>query len=74
MLAPIATLAFLATLLLLARIVADLFADSGSRIAAALRGEPRGRPVPIVQVRMPVRASYRRSQPIRARPQLRAAA
>ena len=45
MLAPIVTLLFLTILWVALRIIADLLAESGSCIAAALRGERRERGV-----------------------------
>ena len=72
--APIATLIFLTILWVAVRVVADLLADSGSRIAAALRGEQRARmAVSVVAIRRPIRGRYG-PRPLRARPELRAAA
>jgi hypothetical protein len=75
MIAPFATLAFLVVLWIFAFAILETFARSGSRILAALRGDmpvsgqPRG-----VTVRMrPTRAATPR-RPLRAQPQLRAAA
>jgi hypothetical protein len=73
MLAPFATLIFLATLWLIARLVAELAGDSGSRIAAALFGrlhrtEAR---IPAMRVRF---SAPRPARPLRARQQWRAAA
>ncbi|HEX4761327.1 MAG TPA: hypothetical protein VFU87_00870 [Sphingomicrobium sp.] len=73
MLAPIATLVFLTILWVVVRVVAELLAESGSRIAAALRGEVRSTPVSVVAIRRPIRGRYGR-QPLRATAELRAAA
>ena len=73
MLAPIATLAFLVALWACAFVAVRTVQDSRSKIRAALRGEvdtPRAA-VPVRTVR---RVEYSRSAPMRARPQLRAAA
>ena len=73
MLAPLATLAFLATLWLLAVIGAMVLEESGARIAAALKGKPRRNPsLQIAPAR--VRAPSRLQQPMRAAPRWRAAA
>lgn len=75
MLAPIATLAFLVVLWAAAVVFAEIYARTGSRIAAALRGETpvvRGKSL-IIRTR-PARARVARRQPMRARPHLRAAA
>ena len=75
MLAPFATLAFLATIWLVATIVAEMLGDSGSKIALALKGRsplataPSIRPV---AVRVSQRARPQRA--LRAQPQYRAAA
>jgi len=74
MLAPIATLLFLTALWVAIRIVADLVADKGSRIAAALRGQEPARAVAVLAIRRPIRATYSRRQSLRARVELRAAA
>lgn len=74
MLAPLATLVFLSALWVAIRLVADLLADSGSRIAGALRGEERAAELAVVRTRRPIRGRYSRRQPLRARPELRAAA
>jgi len=74
MLAPIATLIFLAALWVTVRIVADLLEQGLPRIAAALRGEPPAEIAPPVTVRQrPMRLPARRP-PMRAQPQWRAAA
>ena len=76
MLAPLATLAFLATLWLVVVTMAGMFGTSGSRIAAALRGNS---PLAVIAPQLrpaPVRISQR-ARPIRvlrAQPRLRAAA
>jgi len=75
MLAPLATLAFLSTLWLVAVIVTQIYARSGSRIVAALRGEePVAEGMSLVIRSRPVRERAAQRQPMRARPQLRAAA
>ena len=70
MLAPLGTLPFLATLWLLVVLGARILEESGAKIAAALKGEPPSRQMPVsIRVRM-------RSRPrlTRAEPRLRAAA
>jgi hypothetical protein len=71
MIAPLATLAFLATLWLIVVVGAALLEESGARIAAALKGKPAHRKL-LVPVR--VRARARLQQPIRAKARWRAAA
>ena len=71
MIAPLGTLAFLATLWLLVVVGAAVLEESGARIAAALKGKPVHRTIP-VPVR--VRARARLQQPMRAKARLRAAA
>ena len=71
MIAVLGTLPFLATLWLLVVLGARVLEESGAKIAAALKGEP-ARPKVAVPVRMRIRT--RASQPMRAEPQLRAAA
>ena len=71
MIAPLATLAFLATLWLIVVVGAALLEESGARIAAALKGKPAHRKL-LVPVR--VRARARLRQPIRAKARWRAAA
>ena len=77
MLAPLATLAFLATLWLVARIALELADDSGARIVAALRGRSMlacpPQSVRPISVRFQPRAESAR-RPMRARPEWRAAA
>ena len=65
MIAALGTLAFLATLWLLAVIGAMVLEESGARIAAALKGNPQ---------RQPVRISVRIRTRQRLRPMLRAKA
>ena len=73
MIAPFATLAFLAVLWIFTFAVVETFGRSGSRILAALRGEiPDSARAVTVRVR-PTRAATPR-RPLRAQPQLRAAA
>lgn len=75
MLAPLATLAFLTTLWVVALVVTHIFARKGSRIAAALRGETPVVPGMSLVIRSrPTRARMARRQPMRAQPHLRAAA
>lgn len=74
MLAPVITLIFLATLWLAVRIIADVLAERGSRVADALRGEPLATSVTVLRTRRAIRAGYFRRQPLKARPELRAAA
>ena len=71
MIAPLGTLAFLATLWLIVVVGASVLEESGARIAAALRGKSAQRQV-TVPVR--VRARSRFQQPMRAKPRWRAAA
>ena len=71
MIAPLGTLAFLATLWLLVVLGASVLEESGARIAAALKGKPAVRQV-VVPVR--VRARSRFQKPMRARPRWRDAA
>ena len=75
MLAPIATLVFLSALWLAAVVVTEIFSRSGSRIAAALRGKaPVATGMSLVIRSRPARARMPKRQPMRAQPQLRAAA
>ena len=71
MIAPLGTLAFLATLWLLVVLGASVLEESGARIAAALKGAPPFRPV---AVRARVRARPRYQKPMRAKPRWRDAA
>jgi hypothetical protein len=71
MIAPLGTLAFLATLWLLVVVGAAVLEESGARIAAALKGR-RARGATLVPVR--VRARARLQQPMRAKARWRAAA
>jgi hypothetical protein len=71
MIAPLSTLAFLATMWLLVVLGASVLEESGAKIAAALKGKPASPPV-IVPVR--ARARSRLAQPMRAKPRWRAAA
>ena len=71
MIAALGTLAFLTTLWLLVVVGAAVLEESGAKIAAALKGEPAGRPA-FVPVR--VRARVRVQKPMRAEPRWRAAA
>lgn len=75
MLAPIATLVFLSALWLAAVVFTEIFVRAGPRIAAALRGEtPASNGFCLVIRSRPARARMARQQPMRVRPQLRAAA
>ena len=71
MIAPLATLAFLATLWLLVVVGASVLEESGARIAAALKARPNVRRA-AVPVR--VRGRGRFQQPMRAKARWRAAA
>ncbi len=72
MLAPLATLIFLATLLLIAMFLVAII-NEGDRILAALRGRPHRTEmrIPAMRVRFSV---PRPARPMRARQQWRAAA
>ncbi|GAA4739717.1 hypothetical protein GCM10023264_00840 [Sphingomonas daechungensis] len=75
MIAPIVTLVFLSVLWAATVVFTEIFARSGPRIAAALRGEvPATTGVSLVIRFRPSRARMARRQPLRAKPQLRAAA
>lgn len=75
MLAPLATLAFLATIWLVATVIAEMLGTSGHKVVLALKGRsplataPSIRPV---AVRVSLRARPQRA--LRAQPQYRAAA
>jgi hypothetical protein len=71
MLAPLGTLAFLATFWLLMVVGAKVLEESGARIAAALKGKTAQRRA-FAQVRL--RARPRLRQPMRAVPRWRDAA
>ena len=73
MIAPFATLAFLLVLWLSAAVFTELFGRTGSRILGAFRGEIPTGPTMVVAAR-PKRVAIDYRQPLRARPQLRAAA
>ena len=75
MLAPLATLAFLAALWLLAVVAVQTLGESGEKIIAALKGRSllaAVPPVPAVAARVTQRARPQRA--LRAQPRLRAAA
>lgn len=75
MLAPLATLAFLATLWLIIVLGAEMFGDSGRKIAQALKGRSLLATTPTIRpvaVRISSRARPQRT--LRAQPRLRAAA
>lgn len=74
MIAPIVTLVFLSVLWAAAVVFAEIFARSGSRIVAALRGEQPTEAMSLVIRFRPSRARIARRRPMRARPQMRAAA
>ena len=75
MLEPLFTLAFLSALWLSAAVIGEMLARSNSRIAAALRGEtPAIAKFSVVIRSRPARSRMERRQPMRAQPQLRAAA
>ena len=71
MIAPLGTLAFLATLWLIVFLGASVLEESGARIAAALRGKPAQRQFTVA---IRVRTRSRLQQPMRARPLWRDAA
>ena len=71
MIAPLGTLAFLATLWLIVVLGASVLEESGARIAAALKGKPAQRRM-IVPVRARIRSRFQ--QPMRAKARWRAAA
>jgi hypothetical protein len=75
MLAPIVTLVFLSVLWAAAIVFAEIFARSGPRIVAALRGAaPAVRGTSLLIRLRPSRAPKKPHQPLRARPLLRAVA
>ena len=71
MIAPLGTLAFLATLWLLVVVGASVLEESGAKIAAALKGRAAHQRS-IIAVR--VRTGLRLQQPMRAEPRWRAVA
>ena len=71
MIAAFGTLAFLATLWLLVVVGAAALEESGAKIAAALKGEPRRQSLYIAPIRIRTR---RPQKPMRATVQWRAAA
>ena len=74
MLAPFVTLAFLIVLWGVAVVVAHIFGHSKRRIAMALRGEGPTTGMSLVIRSRPSRARLSQRQPMRAQPQMRAAA
>ena len=75
MLAPFATLGFLIVFWMASVVVAQILSHSKSRIAMALRGEePAKVGISLVIRSRPSRARASLRQPMRAQPQLRAAA
>ena len=77
MLAPLATLAFLATLWLVARIALELTDETGAKVLAALRGQSMNalppQSVRPISVRFQPRAGSVR-RPLHVQPEWRAAA
>ena len=73
MLAPFATLIFLATLLLVARLIAEMVGESGERMLAALRGQTHRTETRIPPMRVRVSA-LRPARPMRAQQRWRDAA
>ena len=71
MIAAFGTLAFLTTLWLLVVVGSRVLEESGAKIAAALKGKPAEQPS---YARVRVRARTRLQQPMRVKPQWRAAA
>jgi hypothetical protein len=71
MIAPLGTLAFLATLWLLTVLGAAILEESRAKIAAALKGTPA---YPQIQAPMRMRARYRFQRPMRATARWSAAA
>ena len=75
MLAPLATLAFLATIWLIATIAAEMLGTSGRKIVMALKGQSLLATAPAIRpvaVRVSQRARVQRA--LRAQPRFRAAA
>jgi hypothetical protein len=77
MLAPLATLAFLATLWLIARLALELTDETGAKVLAALRGQSMSalppQSVRPISVRFQPRAGSVR-RPVHVQPEWRAAA
>ena len=73
MIAPLSTLAFLATLWLLVVVGAAVLEESGAKIAAALKGKPARGPL-IANASVRIRIRSRAAQPSPGRVPLRAAA
>ena len=71
MIAPLGTLAFLATLWLLVVLGAAVLEESGAKIAAALKGRPAQPPLAVA---LRVRPRFRTRKALRAQPRWRAAA
>jgi hypothetical protein len=75
MLAPFATLIFLSVLWLIVSLVSDMVFGPGSRVLTALRGETTPVSAPSIMIRTRLsRVSMASRRPLRAQPQLRAAA
>jgi hypothetical protein len=75
MLAPLATLAFLATLWLVVTIVAEMLGQNGWKIVAALKGHSMQATAPELRpVAVRVSQRTRPQRILRAQPRLRAAA
>jgi hypothetical protein len=75
MLAPLATLAFLATLWLVATLAAEMLGASGRKVMMALKGQSLLASEPSIRpIAMRVSQRARSQRPLRAQPRLRAAA
>lgn len=75
MLAPLATLAFLATLWLVVMVAAEMLSQSGGKIVAALKGRsPLATPPSIRPIAVRVSQRSRLARALHAQPHLRAAA
>jgi hypothetical protein len=75
MLAPLATLVFLATIWLVAAVIIEMLGTSGDKIASALKGRSRlATALSIRPVALRVSQRARRQRALRAQPQYRAAA
>ena len=75
MLAALATLAFLATMWMIAVVTISMLGESGPKILAALKGRSLLATAPVdVPAAMRVSQRARLQRPVRAQPQLRAAA
>ncbi len=73
MIAPFATLAFLATLWVVSLILADLLSDGLGKVTAALKGRSRLATAPSIRpVAVRVSQRSRQQRALRAQPQFRA--